>query len=340
MPVIRSRAPLRVSFAGGGTDVHPFPAMEGGAVLSATVNRYAYGTLTPRDDGVISIESVDFGLSMSFDPSTPIELDGELDLFKAAIKRLGASGAEARGFDLLVRSSAPPGSGLGSSSTVMVCLVGLLRSLYHLPMTDYETADLAYQIEREDLGITGGLQDQYAATFGGFNFIEFDSGRVLVNPLRISDETIGELECSLLLVDFGLTRASSEIIDDQTGRLERREIDTLMALRMQKAIAYDMKDALLCGRLTEFGELLGVAWEHKQRQSPKVSNERIAEAYERARAVGATGGKITGAGGGGHMLLFCDLRNRHRVAAALEDMGASVHDVAFEPRGMTTWVRR
>jgi D-glycero-alpha-D-manno-heptose-7-phosphate kinase len=338
MPIIRSRSPLRVSFAGGGTDVQPFPALEGGAVLSATVNRYVYGTLAPRTDETISIESVDFNIKMRFDPTLPLERDGQLDLFKAAIKRL--NDGVAPGFDLLVASSAPPGSGLGSSSTVVVCLVGLLREHYRLAMTDYETADLAYQIEREDLAITGGLQDQYAATFGGFNFIEFDRGRVLVNPLRINQDTISELECSVLLVDFGLTRASSEIIDDQTERLERRDPTTLTALRMQKALAYDMKNALLRGRLNEFGELLGVAWEHKQQQSPKVSNERIAEAYELARSKGALGGKITGAGGGGHMLLFCDLRNRHRVTDALHAFGAKVHDIAFEPKGMTTWTCR
>lgn len=338
MPTIRSRAPLRVSFAGGGTDVHPFPAMEGGAIFSATINRYVYGTLTPRDDDLINIESIDFGITMTFDPNQDVSLEGDLTLFKAAIKRL--NDGRAPGFDLLVRSSAPPGSGLGSSSTVMVCLVGLLRDHYRLSLTNYEVAELAYHIEREDLGITGGYQDQYAATFGGFNFIEFESGRVLVNPLRISDDIVRELESSLLLVDLGMTRASSEIIDDQTARLERRDMDTLMGLRMQRALAFDMKDALLRGHLTEFGEMLGLAWEHKQRMSPKITNPHIAEAYALAKAHGTVGGKITGAGGGGHMLLFCDLKDRHRVAGALEDFGAIVHDFAFEPSGVTTWTKR
>jgi D-glycero-alpha-D-manno-heptose-7-phosphate kinase len=338
LTVIRSRAPLRVSFAGGGTDVHPFPALEGGAVLSATINRYAYGTLTPRADDLVCIESVDFGLTVRFDPNDPVTLDGEFDLFKAAIKRL--NDGIAPGFDMLVRSSAAPGSGLGSSSTVIVCLVGLLCEHYGLSLTEYEIADLAHQIERDDLGIAGGLQDQYAAAFGGFNFIEFDSGNVLVNPLRVSENTVRELECSVLLVDLGMTRQSSQIIDDQTARLERRDLETLMGLRMQKALAFDMKTALLRGRVNEFGDLLDMAWVHKQRMSPKISNDRINEAYEVARRNGALGGKITGAGGGGHMLMFCDLRNRHTVADALTAFGATVHDIAFEPRGLTTWTCR
>jgi len=185
---IRAKAPLRISLAGGGTDVPPFPQLEGGCVLSTTINRYAYGTLQPRRDGNICVHSLDFGVSVTYDLQDKLTYDGKLDLVKAAIRKLVAT--EHRGFDLLLHSDAPPGSGLGASSAMMVALVGLLKEFVHLPLTDYEIADLACVIEREELGIQGGLQDQYAATFGGFNYIEFLPDRVIVNPLKISLDVI------------------------------------------------------------------------------------------------------------------------------------------------------
>jgi len=179
--LIRAKAPLRISFAGGGTDVPPYPEKEGGCVLNATINKYAYGTLRPREDNQIKIESLDFGISVNYDVDEELIYDGKLDLVKAAIKKL--EGQDSTGFDLFLHSNAPPGTGLGSSSTVMVALVGLLKEFKNMPLTDYEIANLAYIIERKELGIKGGLQDQYAATFGGFNFIEFLKDRVIVNPL-------------------------------------------------------------------------------------------------------------------------------------------------------------
>jgi D-glycero-alpha-D-manno-heptose-7-phosphate kinase len=317
--LFRAKAPLRVSFAGGGTDVPPFPAREGGLVLSATINRYAYGALAPRDDGTIGVESVDFGVSMDFGSEEDLIFDGRLDLVKAAIRKLGRGG-----FDLFLHSNAPPGSGLGSSSTVMVCLIGLLKEFHRLPLTDYEIAHMAYSVERQDLGIKGGLQDQYAATFGGFNFIEMDGDRVVVNPLRVSADVVHELEHNMLLAYTGRTRASDE---------ER----ALEGLRMQKELAVAMKNALLRRRLTEFGELLGTAWDYKQRMSPKIATPFISEAYERAIAAGALGGKVTGAGGGGYMLFYCPFHRKHRVAETLIDLGAEVTEFGFAHEGLSTW---
>jgi D-glycero-alpha-D-manno-heptose-7-phosphate kinase len=288
--MIRAKAPLRVSFAGGGTDVPPFPEAEGGLVLSATINRYAYGALAPRDDGHIGVESLDLGLCADYDREDALDFDGHCDLVKAAIRRLGRGG-----FDLFLHSSAPPGSGLGSSSTVMVTLIGLLKEYHHLALTDYEIADMAFNLERGDLGIKGGLQDQYAATFGGFNFMEMDGERVVVNPLRISDEVVNELEHNMLLCYTGRTRRSDHIIEDQTSRFVDRDEHALAGLRMQKRLAVEMKDALLRRRLNDFGALLGTAWEFKKQMSPKISNDFIDEAYEEARRHGALGGKVTGA---------------------------------------------
>ena len=201
MRVIHAKAPLRVSFAGGGTDVPPFPEQEGGLVLSATINRYAYGALAPRADNQIGLESVDFGLSLNYPADEEIVFDGRLDLAKAAIRKLGRGG-----YDLFLHSNAPPGSGLGSSSAVMVALIGLLKEFHGQPLTDYEVAQMAFDLERKDLGIQGGLQDQYAATFGGFNLIEFEADRVIVNPLRISPDVVHELEHNMLLCYTGKTR--------------------------------------------------------------------------------------------------------------------------------------
>ena len=331
--VVRAKAPLRLSFAGGGTDVMPFPESEGGLVLSATIDRYAYGSLRPRADRRVSVHSVDFGISLEFDVAEGPEFDGKLDLVKAAIRRVTG---DAGGYDLLLQSNAPPGSGLGSSSTMMVALIGLLREHRGLPLSEYEIAHLAYLTERQDLEIRGGLQDHYAATFGGFNFIEFGE-RVVVNPLRIKDATVNELELNLLLCYTGTTRQSSRIIEDQTDRVRTGESETLEGLRAQKELAVAMKSALLRGELREFGSLLDEAWKQKKRMSPLIATDFIEEAYDVAMQAGALGGKVTGAGGGGYILFYCDFTHKHRLAERLTKMGAAVTEFAFEPRGLITW---
>ncbi len=333
--LLRARAPLRVSFAGGGTDVPPYPEENGGLVLSATINRYAYGTLRAREDRQIGIQSLDLDavVSIALEEARP---DGDrLDLIKAAIQKLASDSP--RGFDLFLHSAAPPGSGLGSSSAVVVALVGLLSEHMSLPLTDYEKARLAYTVEREDLGLKGGTQDQYAAVFGGFNFMEFRGEEVIVNPLRIPTESIQELEYNLLLCFTGGTRVSDHIIDDQTDRYRAKSSSTVDGLEMQKALAVEMKDALLRGNLTEFGTLLGRAWDYKKQMSPKISNPHIDELYEAAMKHGAIGGKVTGAGGGGYMLLYCRYDAKHEVREALAALGAEAVDFQFDQAGLTTW---
>src|SRR3954453_19370685 len=334
--LIRAKAPLRISFAGGGTDVPPFPEREGGLVLNATINRYAYGTLSPREDDKIGIESVDFGMSTEFSAADSPALDGKLDLAKAAIATVG-EGPDRRGFDLFLHANAPPGSGLGSSSAMMVALIGVLAEFRNLPLTDYELAEMAFRIERVELDIKGGLQDQYAAAFGGFNFIELYGDRVVVNPLRIRPDIVLELEHNMLLAFTGTTRTADHIIEDQTTRFEQAEEDALAGLRQQKELAVAMKDALLKRRLHDFGGLLDDAWRAKKRMSSRISNPRIDEMYEEARRHGAIGGKVTGAGGGGFMLFYCDYRSKHKVAEALTRMGAGAEEVAVVHDGLRTW---
>lgn len=332
---IRSKAPLRVGFAGGGTDVPPYPEKEGGCVLNATINRYAYGSLTPRDDTQITIKSLDFGISINFDMEEEMPYDGKLDLIKAGIKKMVPP--DSKGFDLMVHSDAPPGTGLGSSSTVMVALVGLLKEFANLPMTDYEIADRAYVIERIELGIKGGLQDQYAATFGGFNFIEFLGDRVIVTPLKIRQDIINELNHNFLLCYTGKTRMSGNIIEDQVNRYNRGEKETLAGMGQLKAIAVEMKNALLQRKLDDFGALLHEAWIAKKRNSSKITNPEIEAMYDAARKAGALGGKISGAGGGGYLLLYCEFEKKHQVVEQMRKMGGSISDISFARYGLQTW---
>jgi D-glycero-alpha-D-manno-heptose-7-phosphate kinase len=303
-------------------------------VLSAAIDRFAYGSLNPRSDRLVTIESVDFKTNAELSLDEDIQWNGHLDLIKAAVRRFGKEGTV--GYDLVLRSNAPPGSGLGASSTMMVALTGLLARHYGLDLKDYDLAHLAHDIERQDLGIAGGMQDHYAATFGGFNFIEF-TDRVIVNPLRVREEITHELELSLLLCFTGITRDSAWVIEDQTQRAISDSTETIEGLRAQKDLALAMKAALLTGALHDFGSLLGEAWTQKKRMSPLISNPRIDELYEIALRNGALGGKITGAGGGGYILLFCDFAKKHKVIDALEFAGAGITEFTFSNRGVMTW---
>lgn len=339
-PVLRARAPLRVSFAGGGTDVAPFPEREGGAVLSATIGSYAYATLRPRHDGHITVESHDYGTSIGYDVGTPLVLDGELDLPKAAIARImtleGALPSD--GFDLFLHTNAPPGSGLGSSSAVMVAVIDLVARHCGLDLGPHEIAELAYRLERDDLAIPGGFQDQYAAAFGGFNFMEFrQDGDVVVNPLRVRPDTVHELEHNMLLAYTGRTRVSDHIIEDQVSRYETGNEDAVAGLRAQRDLADAMRIALLRGKVDEIGHLLGEAWREKQRMSSRITTPLISEAVDLALGSGALGGKVTGAGGGGHMIFICEFERRHVVADALLGIGLSVSEFTFTKHGVTTW---
>ncbi len=334
--VVRARTPLRISFAGGGTDVAPFPETEGGAVLSATIDRYVLGSLVADDRGSMSVESLDYGVSLELAPGEDFAPDGKLDLVKAAIKRVWRE--DERGYGIVLSSSVPPGSGLGSSSAMVVTVVSLLNEYYGVAMGEYDVAQLASVVEREDMGIAGGLQDYYAAAFGGFNYIEFGE-RVIVNPLRVREDVIGELEMNLVLCFTGGTRRSDAIISDQTQRYTRAETDALSGLREQKLLALSMKAALLRGELDDFGYLLGQAWQAKKKMSPRISTPHIDELYEAAQRAGARGGKVTGAGGGGYMLLYVDFERRHKVVEAMEAMGATASGFSFARQGARAWKR-
>ena len=260
--IIRSKAPLRLGFAGGGTDVSPYSDTKGGAVLNATINKYAYSTLVPRKDNRINIKSLDYDTIVDFKVDHKLVFDGEMDLAKGVINRLKQN---QEGFEMYTHSDAPPGSGLGSSSTMVVSLIGAFREWQMLPLGDYDIAHLAYEIERKDIGIKGGKQDQYAAAFGGFNYMEFEGEQVIINPLRIKPHVVNELQYNMLLCYTGGTRLSAKIIDSQVKNFVSGKKETVDAMDLLKQNAVDMKKALLTGKLKEFGELLNFGWEQKRR---------------------------------------------------------------------------
>lgn len=333
--IIRSKAPLRISFCGGGTDVQPYVRERGGVVLSATIDKYAYTSLRLRSDKNITVESLDYDIVAKYRVDDALEYDGELDLVKAVLK--GMCNNNHQGLDFFMHSDAPPGSGLGSSSTVVVALIGLMKHWQRLPLTNYEIADLAYRIERVDLGIEGGMQDQYAAAFGGFNFIEFNSSAVIVNPLRIDQEILNELEYNLLLCYTGRTRRSGNIIHTQVDNYVRGEADVLAAMDELKSITIEMKNALLQGQLDMFGQLLHDAWLNKKKMASQITSPQIDLLYEAARKEGALGGKILGAGGGGYLLLYCPFDKKHIIAAELEKLDGQVVEFTFDYHGVQTW---
>ena len=331
--VIRGRAPLRVSFGGGGSDVAPFCEEQGGAIIGSTINKYAYCSIVPRDDDQIIVHSLDFDMTVKYHVRENYVCDGRLDLVTAALKAMEIS----QGCEVYLQCDAPPGSGLGTSSTVMVALLVAMARWKGITMDAYGLADLAYQVEREDLKIDGGYQDQYASTFGGFNFIEFHGrNNVVVNPLRIKKDILNELQYNLLLCYTGGIHVSANIIKDQVSNYTKK--DPFDAMCEVKALAYAMKDELLKGNLHSFGRLLDYGWQSKKRMSSKITNPQIDELYEEALKAGAFGGKLLGAGGGGYLLVYCPYNVRHKVAERLEKVGGQLTDWNFELRGAQAWI--
>lgn len=269
--VVRSKAPLRFNFAGGGTDLEPYKNENGGLVASATIDKYAYGSLIVRQDRNIVVQSLDYDFMAKYHLDDEMPFEGELDLAKAVIDGLKADFKY--GFDFFIHSDAPPGSGLGSSSALVVALIGLIKHLQRMPLTSREIAELAYQIERTDLGIEGGMHDQFSAVFGGFNSIEFSKSAAIVDPLRVEPEIVNELEYNLLLCYTGRTRISAKIICTQVQACERKVPEVLKALDESKEIAVALRKALLQGRLNEFGRLLHTAWTIKNKSLSKLPHQ-------------------------------------------------------------------
>lgn len=337
--IYRSRAPLRLGLAGGGTDVSPYSDIYGGAVLNATISMYAYATIEPREDKKIVFKSIDRNETLEYPLQEVLEIDGNLDLLKGIYNKIVKEFTKKPlSFTLSTYVDAPPGSGLGSSSTLVVAIIGAFAEWLKLPLGEYDIAHLAFEIERKDLGMAGGKQDQYAATFGGFNFMEFyDNDKVIVNPLRIKPDIINELQFSILLYYTGTSRLSSKIIEAQVKNVSGKKEKSIEAMHKLKEQAVMMKEAILKGNLNEIGEILDYGWQYKKQMAEGITNPVIDEIYETAKKAGATGGKISGAGGGGFMIFYCPKNTRYNVIEALQKFGGEFRRFQFTKYGLETW---
>jgi D-glycero-alpha-D-manno-heptose-7-phosphate kinase len=338
--IVRSRAPLRLGLAGGGTDVAPYCDIYGGHVMNATIDRYAYATLCPLNDKNCRFTALDGGAHEEWQCNQVVPVDGPLKLLKGVYLRVAREYLQGEAVPLHVKtfSDAPPGSGLGSSSTMVVALLQAFVEYFNLPLGEYEVARLAYEIERKDLGLAGGKQDQYAATFGGFNFMEFYANeRVVVNPLRIKDWVWAELEASLVLYFTGVSRASADIIDQQSRNVGQSNQSSIDAMHSLKREAVQMKECVLRGDLRGLETTLQAGWEAKKKTATSISNPLIERVEAVAFANGARAAKVSGAGGGGFMMFLCDPEDRLRLSRALLQEGGSIMDFHFTSQGASAW---
>lgn len=337
--IYRSKAPLRIGLAGGGTDVSPYSDIYGGAILNATISLYANATIEPVTQNKIILQSIDRNEEQEFDWNKELPIDGTLDLLKGIYNRIQKDyGINQQGFRLATYVDAPAGSGLGTSSTLVVSIIGAFTEMLRLPLGEYDMAHYAYEIERNDLKLAGGRQDQYAATFGGVNFMEFyGDDKVIVNPLRIKQHYLFELENNLLLYYTSTSRESANIIKKQTKNVVEKKDSSIEAMHQLKEQARLMKEALLKGRLHEVGEILDFGFQQKRQMAEGISNPLIEEIYETAKKAGATGGKISGAGGGGFMIFYCPVNTKYTVIKSLEKFGGRYRRYKFTEHGLTTW---
>lgn len=337
--IIRSKAPLRLGLAGGGSDVSPYSDIYGGLILNATINLYTYCTIEEINDGLITIESDDAHCFKSYPLSDHLEIDGEASLIKGVYNRVIKDyNIEPLGFRISTYNDAPAGSGLGTSSAMVVCILKAFIEWLSLPLGDYETSRLAYEIERKDLNLSGGKQDQYAAAFGGFNYMEFlQNDLVIVNPLKIKRWIVDELEASMVLYFTGASRSSAAIIDQQKKNTSSGNRMAIEAMHRIKQSAVDMKFALLKGDMGAFAKILGQAWEDKKKMADAISNPMIQEVFDVAMPAGALAGKVSGAGGGGFVMLMVDPTRKKEVINALGKLDGFVMPFQFTEGGAHGW---
>jgi len=338
--IVRARAPLRLGLAGGGTDVSPFCDNHGGYVLNATIDRYAYAVIRELEEPLVRFHATDQQVEVVEPLILPLKLDGGLALHRAVYNEmmLHYNKGVALPVALSTFCDAPVGSGLGSSSTLVVAMIRAFAELLNLPLDDYTIARLAYRIERVDCGLQGGRQDQYSATFGGFNFMEFYEGdRAVINSLRIKNWIVCELEASLVLFYTGVSRESARIIADQSTGVRTGSADAIDAMQNLKLEALSMKESLLKGDFRGIVDSIQKGWENKKRTARTVSTPAIEQVYEAAMAAGASAGKISGAGGGGFMMFFVPPDRRLNVVRALGNFSGQVSNCHFTKNGTQAW---
>ena len=332
----RSKAPVRVSFSGGGSDLtHYFMSSNSGAVINATISLYCHATLRPRNDKKIIINSFDLDETIEYQHlDNMLSRDDSFGLFRSLIKLIKPD----YGFDLTVKSDFPSGSGLGGSSSVMVAVLGCFNEFRRDKWNDYELSEIAFQAERFDMGISGGWQDQYATVFGGFNFIEFKKDNNLIHPLRLQDKTILELEESLVLFEISSGRSSGSIHDSQKITMQDSTIQDLVRKNVDHS--YNMKEKILKGKLRDFGLGLDIAWKLKRQFSNKISNDKLDELYSYAIEKGALGGKLLGAGGGGFFIFFVENFSKNSFLRSMKQRGYTETRFQFDDKGMQSWTMR
>ncbi len=331
----RSKAPVRISFAGGGSDLTHYFMAEGGAVINTAISLYCHVTLRPRNDLKIIIDSLDLSETVIYkDLDDLLNRSDRFDLFRSLFQLIRPD----FGFDLLVNSDFPSGSGLGGSSSVMVAVLGCFNEFRQDRWDDHELAEMAFQAERINMGISGGWQDQYATVFGGVNFIEFKNDNNLIYPLRLKNHTILDLQESLFLFEITSGRNSGSIHDDQKTTMQDTQIQELVSKNVSHC--YDMRESLLRGKLNEFGSGLNLAWKLKRQFSNKISNDYLDDIYGYAIKHGALGGKLLGAGGGGYFLFYVDTFLKNSFLSAMKDRGLSRTTFCFDHDGMQSWTNR
>ncbi len=335
--IIRSKAPLRLGLAGGGSDVSPYSDLYGGLVLNATINLSAYCTIETLEGETVVVDAYDADTHVTC-PFGPV-LEGAPDLIRGVYARIVKDfGLVPGAFSITTYNDAPAGSGLGTSSTMVVCILKCFAEWMNLPLGDYEIARLAYEIERKDLALAGGKQDQYAAAFGGFNYMEFlPDDIVIVNPLKIKGWIVDELESSMVLYYTGRSRSSAAIISEQQKNTSSGNATAIEAMHRIKQSSKDMKFALLKGDMAEFGRILGQAWEDKKKMAGAITNPVIQEAFDTALGAGAVAGKVSGAGGGGFMMLMVPPARKMAVVQALSRLPGQVMPFQFTERGAHAW---
>ena len=335
----RSKAPLRIGLAGGGSDVSPYSDIYGGAILNAAISLYAHANIKPLDEPKIIVESLERGEYQEFELADFLPIDGTLDLLKGVYNRVRKDYMpEARGFHLSTSVDVPAGSGLGTSSTLVVAILGAFIEWLRLPMGSYDIAQYAYDIERVDLRMAGGKQDQYAATFGGVNYMEFyNDNKVIVNPLRIDKPHLYELENNLLLYFTQTTHVSSDIIKEQQKNVKENKPSSVEAMHKIKEQAKEMKEALLTGRINRVGEIFDEGFVYKKQMAEAISNDFLDDIYATAKSAGASGGRISGAGGGGFMLFYCSDNRKFKVMEALQRFNGIFYPYRFVKDGLFTW---
>lgn len=338
--IIRSKAPLRLGLAGGGSDVSPYSDMYGGLVLNATINLYAYCTIEEMPEAeYIEIDSYDADLHEKFPLAPTLEIDGKASLIKGVYNRLMKDfELPLMGFKITTYNDAPAGSGLGTSSTMVVTILKAFIEWRSLPLGDYEISRLAYEIERKDLLLSGGKQDQYAAAFGGFNYMEFlQDDMVIVNPLKVKRWIIDELEASMLLYFTGRSRSSAAIIDQQKANTANGNSKSVEAMHRIKQSAKDMKLAVLKGDISEFARILGQAWDDKKKMADAITNPMIEQAFSVALEAGALAGKVSGAGGGGFIMFVVEPTKKKAVIEALGKLDGFTMPFNFTEGGAHGW---